>query len=137
MKKKPNPEIQFSKRESEVMDIIFRKGSATAREVWSEMGEHPTYSTVRKIISILEEKGHLTHTAEGQTFIYSPRVRRERAASTALSRLVDTFFQGSVAGAVSSLLGDQTGRLSEEELERLSELIAEAKKKTRNRKTEK
>ncbi|MEO0447164.1 MAG: BlaI/MecI/CopY family transcriptional regulator [Verrucomicrobiota bacterium] len=134
MRKKPQGGSEFSKRESEVMDVMFRKGSATAREVWTELGEHPTYSTIRKILSILEEKGHLTHTSEGQTFIYSPKVRPEKAGSSALRRLIDTFYQGSVAGAVSSLLGDQGQRLSREELDELASLIENAKQQPRSTK---
>lgn len=136
MKKRGRFDTRFSKRESEVMDVLFRKGSATAREVWNEMGRHPTYSTIRKILSILEGKGHLTHTAEGQVFVYSPKQKRETAASSALSRLVETFFQGSVAGAVSSLLGEKGDRLSAEDLDRIARMIEEAKEKTRERNDE-
>ena len=118
----------LSRREREVMEVLFRNENATARDVWSALGETRTYSTVRKQLSILEEKGHVTHRVEGGTFYYSPRVEREVAATSALTRLVDTFFQGSVAGAVSSLLGDPGGNISAEELERISGLIEEAKK---------
>ncbi len=118
----------LSRREREVMEVLFRNENATARNVWSALGETRTYSTVRKQLSILEEKGHVTHRVEGATFYYSPRVEREVAATSALTRLVDTFFQGSVAGAVSSLLGDPGGNISAEELERISGLIEEAKK---------
>jgi len=119
---------QRSRRENEVMDVIFRKGSATAREVWTALGESRTYSTVRKILSILEEKGHLTHRNEGATFVYSPRVAREKAASSAMNRLVETFFEGSVEGAVSSLLGCRGKRLAPEELDRIGRLIDDAKR---------
>ncbi len=118
----------LSRREREVMEVLFRKENATARDVWSALGESRTYSTVRKQLSILEEKGHVTHRVEGATFLYSPRVEREVAATSALSRLVDTFFQGSVAGAVSSLLGDTGEKVSTEELERISSMIEEARK---------
>lgn len=118
----------LSRREREVMEVLFRKENATARDVWRALGETRTYSTVRKQLSILEEKGHITHRVEGATFLYSPRVEREVAATSALTRLVDTFFQGSVAGAVSSLLGDTDGKISAEELDRIASLIEEAKK---------
>lgn len=110
------------------MEVLFRKENATARDVWSALGESRTYSTVRKQLSILEEKGHVTHRVKGATFLYSPRVEREVAGTSALSRLVDTFFQGSVAGAVSSLLGDTGKKVSTEELERISSMIEEARK---------
>ncbi|MCB1235076.1 MAG: BlaI/MecI/CopY family transcriptional regulator [Verrucomicrobiae bacterium] len=122
-------ESKFSRRESEVMDVLFQKGSATAREVWSALGETRTYSTVRKLLSILEEKGHVEHETQGAAFVYSPKIEREEAASSAIGRLVDTFFQGSVAGAVSSLLGEKGHKLSTEELDRISKMIEEAKKK--------
>ncbi|MDA7921492.1 BlaI/MecI/CopY family transcriptional regulator [Verrucomicrobiales bacterium] len=128
-KKKANLEDPaLSRREREVMEVLFRNENATARDVWSALGEARTYSTVRKQLSILEEKGHVTHRVEGGTFLYSPRVEREVAATSAMTRLVDTFFQGSVAGAVSSLLGDPGGNISAEELERISGLIEEARK---------
>ena len=110
------------------MEVLFRNENATARDVWSALGESRTYSTVRKQLSILEEKGHVTHRVEGATFLYSPKVEREVAATSALSRLVDTFFQGSVAGAVSSLLGDTGEKVSTEELERISRMIEDARK---------
>lgn len=127
--KKARAETKFSRRESEVMDVLFQKGSATAREVWSALGETRTYSTVRKLLSILEEKGHVDHKTEGTAFVYSPKIEREAAASSAIGRLVDTFFQGSVAGAVSSLLGDSGHKLSPEELDRIGKLIEDAKNK--------
>ena len=127
--KKRRDETKFSRRESEVMDVLFQKGSATAREVWSALGETRTYSTVRKLLSILEEKGHVEHTMEGAAFVYVPKIEREAAASSALGRLVDTFFQGSVAGAVSSLLGEKGHKLSADELDRIGKMIEEAKKK--------
>ena len=109
------------------MDVLFRRGSATAREVWSELGEQRTYSTIRKLLSILEEKGQVTHRRDGAAFVYSPSQRRDRAAKSAMSRVVETFFQGSVEGAVSSLLGSQTGKLSKAELDRIAEMIDAAK----------
>lgn len=126
---KKQPESKFSRRESEVMDVLFQKGSASAREVWSALGETCTYSTIRKLLSILEEKGHVTHKSQGNTFIYSPKIKREAAASSAMGRLVDTFFQGSVAGAVSGLLGEKGNDLTEEELDRIAKLIEDAKNK--------
>ncbi len=120
---------KFSRRESEVMDVLFKKEEATARDVWTALGESRTYSTVRKLLSILEEKGHVTHRMEGGAFVYSPKIGREAAATSALGRLVDTFFHGSVAGAVSSLLGEKGDKMSSEELDRIAKLIEDAKQK--------
>jgi predicted transcriptional regulator len=134
MPKKSSPEPKFSKRENEVIDVLFQRESATARDVWTALGESRTYSTIRKILSILEEKGHVRHETLGSTFVYSPVEKREKAASSALGRLVDTFFQGSVEGAVSSLLGDSKGQLSSEELDRISVMIEDAKQQARDKK---
>ena len=122
-------DAKWSKRETEVMDVLFRRGSATAREVWSELGEQRTYSTIRKLLSILEEKGQVTHRRDGAAFVYSPSQRRDRAAKSAMSRVVETFFQGSVEGAVSSLLGSGSGKLSKAELDRIAQMIEAAKVK--------
>ena len=111
------------------MDVLFQKGTATAREVWTTLGETCTYSTIRKLLSILEEKGHVIHRSEGAAFVYSPKVKREAAASSAMGRLVETFFEGSVAGAVSNLLGENSTKLSHQELDRIAAMIEEAKKK--------
>ncbi len=126
---KSEEESKFSRREGEVMEVLFRKGSATVREVWTALGETRTYSTVRKLLSILEEKGHVTHKSEGAAFVYSPKIEKKAAASTAMGKLVETFFQGSVAGAVSSLLGEKGHKLSPEELDCIGKLIEDAKGK--------
>lgn len=131
LKENPDVESRLSRREREVMEVIFRKNSATARDVWTALGENRSYSTIRKILSILEDKGHLSHQTKGAVFVFFPRVAREQAASSALRRLVDTFYQGSVTQAVSGLLGEQGNDLSTEELDRLTEMIADAKKQNR------
>jgi predicted transcriptional regulator len=128
-------EVKFTKLESEVMDILFREDSATAREIWSALGEVRSYSTIRKTLSILEEKGHVTRRAgNGAAIIYAPKLKRDAAASTALGRLVDTFFQGSVASAVSGLLGEKGRGLSTEELERIACIVEDAKRNTKKQK---
>lgn len=125
-------EVKFTKRESEVMDILFRDDSATAREICSALGEARSYSTIRKTLSILEEKGYVTRRAgNGAALIYSPKLKRDAAASSALGRLVDTFFQGSVASAVSGLLGEKGRGLSAEEFERIAGILEEAKRNTK------
>ena len=120
---------KFSRRESEVMGVLFERGEATGRQVWSALGESRTYSTIRKLLSILEEKGHVTHREEGGAFVYAPTIEREAAASSAFDRLIDTFFQGSVSGAVSSLLGQRGQKLSQGDWERISKLIEDAKRR--------
>ena len=124
------PELEgLSRREREVMEVLYREGKATAREVWSALGETVTYSTIRKILSILEEKRRVEHQSEGKSFVYSPTASRKKVASNAMSKLVETFYQGSVSGAVASLLGQQGHKMSAEELGRIRELIDEAERK--------
>ena len=124
-------EPKLSRRETEVMEVLFRESPATARDVWTALGETRTYSTIRKLLSILEEKGHVTHRTEGAVFVYSPKQRRDMAARSALARVVKTFFDGSVEGAVTSLLGGSSARLTDEELRRIGEMI-EAARANRN-----
>lgn len=119
---------QLSRCEREVMDIIFRRKKASARDVWADLGEVRSYSTIRKTLSILEEKGYVTYEKQGAANIYQACLSREKAASSMIDRLIDTFFQGSVEQAVSGLLGHNGKSLNEEELERIEQLIAEAKK---------
>lgn len=120
-------DTKLSRRESEVMSVIFRRGESTARQVWQDLGERRTYSTIRKQLSILEEKGHVMHRRDGATFVYAPKQRRESAGRSAMARVVDTFFGGSVEGAVSSLLGGKAKRISDDELERIAKMIDTAK----------
>ncbi|MEM7397043.1 MAG: BlaI/MecI/CopY family transcriptional regulator [Verrucomicrobiota bacterium] len=129
--KQRSKKLSFSRREGEVMDVLFKKRDATAREVWSALGEKRTYATIRKILRILEEKGHVTHRTDGMTFVYSPRMNREAAAESAMERLVDTFFQGSVENAVAGLIQTSTSRLSEEQFDELEKLIEQARKEGR------
>ena len=124
--------MQFSPRESEVMGCLFEAGEATARQIWRDLGETRTYSTVRKLLSILEDKGYVSHRKEGQVFIYCPSVERQDAASSALGRLLDTFFKGSVENAVSSLLGERGKNVSSGELDRIARLIEEARRNNRS-----
>lgn len=109
------------------MDVLFQKGHASARDVWTALGGECSNSTIRKILSIMEQKGFVKHETDGATFIYSPAESRERAADSVIDRLVNTFYQGSVGNAVSGLLGRHYDSLSMEELERLEQLIAKAK----------
>lgn len=122
---------QLSRREREIMDIIFSRGRATATEVMEGMAEPPSYSAVRATLRILEQKGHLKHQHDGARYVYLPTVNRERVRLTALDQLLTTFFDGSAANVVTTLLERQKGSMTEEELDRLAELIAQARKEGR------
>lgn len=122
---------QFSRREREIMDIIFSRGRATATEVMEGMAEPPSYSAVRATLRILEQKGHLKHQHDGTRYVYLPTVNRERVRLSALDQLLATFFEGSAANVVATLIERQKGTMSDDELERLGELIAEARKEGR------
>lgn len=109
------------------MDVVYRAGRATAAEVQAALPDPPSYSTVRALLRVLEDKGHLTHGEEGKRYVYVPTQARPLAARSALSQVVQTFFGGSVERAVATLLSQSDTRLSEEELDRLSALIDQAK----------
>jgi len=115
------------------MDIIYRLGRATAGEVMERLTGEPAYSTVRAQLRVLEDKGHLRHEEHGLRYVYLPSVPRHMVRQSALKHLVDTFFEGSAGKAVAALLGKEGFKISEEELERISELIEKAKKEHRTR----
>ena len=108
------------------MDILYRRGRATAGEVMEELSGDPNYSTVRTQLRVLEEKGHVTHQEEGLRYVYTPAVPRSAARKSALRHLVDTFFDGSPENAVAAILGGEGSRLSDEELDRIAELVKKA-----------
>ena len=122
---------QLSRRERQIMDIIYRLGQATAAEVMEQLPSPPGYSAVRAMLRILEEKGHLRHEEQGPRYVYLPTLPREKARSSALKQLVQTFFEGSTEQAVAALLGMSTAPLSDEELDRLAGLIEQARKEGR------
>jgi predicted transcriptional regulator len=121
----------LSRREREMMNIIFATGRATAGEVMDAMADPPSYSAVRATLRVLEQKGHLRHQLDGSRYVYTPTVNREKVRVSALDQLLATFFDGSAATVVATLLERQKGKLSEEELDRLSSLIDEARKEGR------
>ena len=112
------------------MDILYRRGRATAAEVLEDLSGTPSYSTVRTQLRVLEEKGHVRHEEEGLRYVYVPAVPRHAARKSALRHLVDTFFDGSAEKVVGALLGGEGARLSEDELQRIAELVAKAKKES-------
>ena len=118
----------LTRRERQIMDILFRRGRATAAEVMEELPGEPSYSTVRTQLRVLEEKGHARHDDDGVRYVYMPAVARHAARKSALRHLVDTFFEGSAEKAVAALLGGEGARLSAEEIDRLAELISKTKK---------
>ncbi len=123
----PNPELQLSRRERQILDIIFARGSASAADVVASMTDAPSYSAVRALLRILEEKGHVKHKKEGLRYVYVPTRSRVQASRSSLRRVLDTFFDGSVEKAVAGLLEAAEAKPNREELERLSELIERAK----------
>ena len=117
----------LSRRERQIMDVIYRNGRVTAAEVLAELPEPPGYSAVRAMLRLLEEKGHIRHEQDGPRYVYLPTVNREKARRTAMRHLVRTFFDGSTEDAVAALLQSDNG-IGENELNRLSKLIDDAKK---------
>ncbi|HTL34282.1 MAG TPA: BlaI/MecI/CopY family transcriptional regulator [Kofleriaceae bacterium] len=127
---KPSP-TTLTRREREIMDILYRRGRATAADVLEDMAEAPSYSAVRALLRILEDEGHIKHVQEGPRYVYLPAVARNDARKSALSHVVTTFFDGSVEQVVATLVESSRTKLSKDELERLSQLIEKAKKEGR------
>jgi predicted transcriptional regulator len=119
----------LSRRERQIIEVVYTKGEATATDVLAHMPDPPTRTAVRTFLRILEEKGHLKHTKRGREFVYQPTRRRERAGRSALLRVVQTFFEGSLEKAVAAHLADPGAEVSPKELQRLSALIRQAKQK--------
>ena len=118
-----------SRRERQIMDVLYRLGRASVSDVLAALGGKPHYSTVRAQLRVLEEKGHVRHEEHGLRYVYFPVVPREVARRSALRHLVETFFDGSAERVVAALLGGDVARVSPEELERLARLIAKSRKK--------
>jgi predicted transcriptional regulator len=116
----------LSKRERQIMDVLYRCGQCTAAQIHTQLEDAPTYTTVRGLLRILEEKGHVRHREEGPRFVYVPLTPREHAGASQLSHVVRTFFDGSPSKAMAALLGE-SAKSSDEELQRLERLIAETK----------
>jgi predicted transcriptional regulator len=118
---------RLARRERQIMDVVYRLGRATAAEVLESLPDPPSYSAVRALLRVLEEKGHLRHQQDGPRYVYLPTVTRDKARRSAVHQLVQTFFEGSTAQAVAALLGAPDAKLSDEDLDRLSRLIDEAR----------
>lgn len=120
---------QLSRRERQIMDVIYARGQATAAEVCAALPDPPSYSAVRALLRILEQKGHLRHQEDGPRYVFLPTVSRERARKSALRSLVKTFFDGSPAKAAAALI-DQA-ELNDDDMAGLAELIEKARKEGR------
>ena len=121
--------INLSRRERQIMDIIYELTEVTAQQVLDRLPEPPSYSATRAMLRKLEEKGHLMHKEEGARYVYFPVVDHEQASRNAISRLLKTFYDGSAAQAVNALLGMSFNDMSQDELEAIEKIIAEAKQK--------
>src|SRR2546423_11045979 len=119
--------IHLSRRERQIMDHLFRVGRATTADVLEGMPDPPSYSAVRAMLRTLEEKGHVRHEEEGRAYVYLPTAKRESARRTALSHLLRTFFDNSAEQAMAALLDLKGTEMSEAELDRVAELIEQAK----------
>ena len=118
----------LTKRERQIMDVLYRTGRATAADVLAALPGSPHYSTVRTQLRVLEEKGHVRHESDGLRYVYVPTLARHTARKAALRHLVDTFFDGSAASAVTALLGRDAGRLTGDELDRIETRLKSARR---------
>lgn len=126
MQKPPHQEL--SRRERQIIDILYAQGRATAAEVQALLPDPPSYSAVRAMLRILEEKGHVRHAQDGPRYVYVPTVARESAKRSAMRHMLQTFFDGSAEQAISALLDDSSSKLSDEELDRLARMIDQARR---------
>src|SRR5262245_36319935 len=117
----------LSRRERQIMDILYRTGAATAAEVLQAIPDPPSYSAVRAMLRVLEEKGHVRHEEQGPRYVFLPIVGRDKAKRSEVRRLLDTFFEGSTEKAVAALLDVSSSSLTEEELDRMARLIEKAR----------
>jgi len=129
MTKKPKPS-SFSRRERQIMDILYKLERASVGQVLSKLADKLSYSTVRAQLRVLEEKGHVRHEEHGLRYVYVPAVPRDVARRSALRHLVETFFDGSTEKVVAALLGGEVARISPEEFDRLARLIAKGRKES-------
>ena len=124
-------QIRLSRRERQILEVLYRMGRASVGAVREALPDPPSYSAVRALLRILEEKGHVRHVQDGPRYIYLPSIPRDRARRSAMKQLLNTFFEGSAEQAVAALLDMSASELSNEELARLSELIEQARKEGR------
>jgi BlaI family transcriptional regulator, penicillinase repressor len=130
---KTPPHHELSRRERQIVDILYAQGRATAAEVQGALPDPPSYSAVRAMLRILEDKGHVRHEQDGPRYVYVPTVARDNAKVSAMRHMVRTFFDGSAEQAISALLDDTSARLSDAELDRLASLIHSARAAAENK----
>ena len=131
--KPKEPLQQLGPRERQIMDIIYRRGRATASEVLQDLPDKPSNSAVRGMLRLLEEKGHLRHEVDGHRYVYLATADRDRVSKGALRHIVKTFFDNSAGSAVSAMLGLYEGRLSEDDIARMEAAIEQAKRRGGNK----
>jgi predicted transcriptional regulator len=125
---KASPHQELSRRERQIIDILYARGRATAAEVQATLPDPPSYSAVRAMLRILEEKGHIRHEQDGPRYVYLPTLARDSAKRSAMRHMLRTFFNGSAEQAISALLDDSSAKLSDAELDRLARLIEQARR---------
>jgi BlaI family transcriptional regulator, penicillinase repressor len=124
----PNDPLDLSRRERQILEVIYKLGQATASEVLEQLPDAPTYTTVRGLLRVLESKGHVRHEEDGGKYVYFPTLTKQRAAKSVLRHVVSTFFDGSPSRAMAALLGGER-TLNDDELERLAQLVEQARRK--------
>lgn len=124
-----NQPDKLGSRERQIMDIIYRRGRATAAEVLADLPDPPTNSAVRGMLRLLEEKGHLRHESDGPRYVYVPTADHSRVSRSAMRHVVQTFFDNSASSAVAAMLGMYESRLKDEDLDRLEALIEQVRNK--------
>jgi BlaI family penicillinase repressor len=120
----------LARRERQIMDILYKLERATVGEVLAKLTGKPSYSTVRAQLRVLEDKGHVSHEEHGLRYVYAPVVSRDIARRSALRHLIETFFEGSAEKVVAALLGGETPQLSQEQFERLMQIVADSRRET-------
>ena len=123
-----NRQQGLSRRERQIMDILYRAGKASGSDVLNAMPDPPSYSAVRAMLRVLEEKGHIKHREEGLKYVFTPVVAREKAKRSAVKHVMETFFNGSAEQIVAALLDGSSTKLTRDELDRMAEMIEKAKK---------
>jgi BlaI family transcriptional regulator, penicillinase repressor len=126
-----NPHAHLSRRERQIMDVIYTQGKATAAEVMEGMPSAPSYSAVRAMLRLLEEKGLVRHEQDGPRYVYLPTLSRDKARQSAMKQMLQTFFDNSTEQAVAALIDMTRAKMTESELDRLSQLIEKARKEGR------
>jgi predicted transcriptional regulator len=129
-----DPHTDLSRRERQIMDVIYRRGEATAAEITSDLPDPPTSTAVRTMLRILEDKGHLTHSRDGVRYVYRATLDRAKAGESVITHVVKTFFNGSAERAMATLLDGTSDKLTDAELGRLATMIAMARKRQGSRK---